>query len=117
MPGVDILASDAELKRVVQIQVMTKRKGDWHTSKRLANPQRDASQTHKRSRFWVFVHLGEGAASRYWVVPETDVVKIVRQGVATWKQRNPTSQSTHSAIRERSLTGWEEAWSIFEILP
>ena len=113
MPGVDILASDADGKRVVQIQVKTKRSGTWHTVKRTANLELD----RHAPRFWVFVDLGQEGAPRYWVVPETAIVEMVKQGVAVWKQRNPNSRSTHCAIREKSLTHWKGAWSILEILP
>jgi Holliday junction resolvase-like predicted endonuclease len=34
MPGIDILASNTSRDRIIQIQVKTKRSGDWHTSRR-----------------------------------------------------------------------------------
>ena len=120
MPGVDLLASDVNGESVLQIQVKTKRKGDWHTSKRLlARLEQDHQAIGSEARFWVFVELSEdvSASPRFWVVPEADVVKIGRKGIAAWKQRNPNSLSDHCAIRERNLCAWAGCWRSLPILP
>jgi len=72
--GIDILASDADAKRSVGIQVKT--------SQRVLNKK--AEQDIAENLFYVFVSLNRDKGAEYHVVPRQIVSKSVRESHATW---------------------------------
>jgi hypothetical protein len=77
--GIDILASDADAKRSVGIQVKTAQNGskEWMLNKK-------AEQDLADNLFYVFVNLSPGKSPEYHVVPRDVVSKVVRESHATW---------------------------------
>lgn len=122
MPKIDLLASNTDQTRTVQIQVKTRRGGNkWHSSivgcRRMKAPAAPSDVTS----FWVLVDLGGvDAAPRYWVVPdwwmrdniyEEHQAYLARHGGK--RARNP--DSTHHSVHEKRLEQWEGRWEILNI--
>ena len=78
--GIDIIASNEEGNKTVNIQVKTKSAGfkDWILSKK------SESITNK-NMFYVFVSLGEDTDNPdFYIVPTKDVANYVKKGHKKW---------------------------------
>jgi hypothetical protein len=86
-------ATKSNHSRTVELQVKTKRKGNWHTSTDEAKPTDTPVDLEDVRNFWVFVDFG--GAPRYWIVPD-------------WWIRN-------DIIDESRLKNWQNNWEILGI--
>ena len=119
MPGIDIIASDADHMRRVTLQVKTRTAGSWH-----AQVPRDAQQglpVSDESAFWAFVDLSAPApayfiAPRWWVrndIYEAHTAFLARHGGV----RPQTPESSHHAIRLPRIGQWRDRWDVLGIFP
>lgn len=121
MPHIDILACNQDQSRTVQIQVKTKRKGDWHTSIREGELTESPADPKDETVYWIFVDLGElNDPPKYWIVPgwwmRDDIYKahqayLERHGGK--RARNP--DSTHHSVNEKRLMQWRDRWDVIGI--
>ena len=117
MPGIDVMATDADRERTVYIQVETKRRGTWHASKKLAG------RSPRKDHFWVFVDLGltNTAKPKYWVVPEAWILSDIKDKDSEWRERHKEdytveSEPPHQAIGRDRLPGWSSGnWEIVDL--
>jgi len=122
MPRIDILASNTDQTRTVQIQVKSKRKGTWQAHFRLDQLEEAISRPEDPSRFWVLVDIGEDNSQppRHWIVPERRMLEIMcgkrREYLARpGDLRAKSPDWPHNAIVEKDLPqdardvegGWE----------
>lgn len=119
MKGIDLLASDAEHKRKISIQVKAKTSGTWH-----ANLARDA---HKRDedpaeeKFWIFVDLGAEQPA-FYIAPAWWVENDISQAHSAYLERNGgkrvvNNDSQHHAIPLSRIAHWRDRWDLLGILP
>ena len=119
MPGIDIIASDAEYVRRVTVQVKTRRAGSWH-----ARVPRDAEQglpIEDESALWAFVDLSTSTpayfiAPRWWVrndIYEAHNAFLARHGGV----RPQTPESSHHAIASARIEQWRDRWDVLGIFP
>jgi len=117
MPGIDLLASDAEHARTVYVQVKAKRSGTWHASTR-----RDAARREPvadENRFWVLIDLGLWPPS-FYVVPHWWMQNDIHEHHEAYLARhggrravNPSS--THHAIPASRVQDWRDRWDVLEL--
>ncbi len=122
-PRTDILASNLDQTKTVQIQVKTKRTGDWHTRSTVGKPREQIKASQVRDRFWGFVDLG-GAQPRYWIVPERWMLIHLYDSYQAYLrkhggQRARSPESTHQGITEKDIRRWAKGngWDRLGILP
>lgn len=119
MPGIDVIASDADHVRRVTIQVKTRTSGTWH-----ARVPRDAQQSlpvDDESAFWVFVDLSAESpaylvAPRWWIrndIFETHTAFLARHGGV----RPMSPESSHHAITLARIEQWRDRWDVLGIPP
>ena len=113
MPGIDILASDADHRRKVTIQVKTRTGGAWQTQITRghawdADPQDD--------RYWILVDLAPDhpdfyVMPAYWI--ENDILVEHEAYLARSGGTRPRSpRSTHHSIRTPRVVQWRDRWDI-----
>lgn len=119
MKGIDLLASDAEHKRKISIQVKSKTAGTWH-----ANASRDGhlrDEDPMEEKFWVFADLGI-RPPEYYIAPawwvENDIFEhhsayLARHG----GKRARGGGSPHHAIPASRLIDWKDRWDVLGIFP
>jgi len=118
MPGIDLLASDAEHERTVTVQIKTKTSGDWQTSiKRGVEWKKDP----KDKRYWVLVDLGTPAPT-YFVMPaywiENDILQTYREYIARHGgKRVKNEASTHHSITRKRVEQWRDRWDLLGLWP
>lgn len=118
MPGVDLLASDAERTRTVHIQVKTRMSGTWHSNIGHACPH---EVVEDEMTFWVFVDLATEPreyfiAPNWWVenaIFEEHQALLARHG----GQRPVSPESTHIGIRTALVAEWRDRWDLLGIFP
>jgi len=117
MPGIDILASDADHGHQITIQVKTRTGGDWQTTPRRG--QRHTKDPHD-NRFWVLVDLAPEHPD-YYVMPaywiENDIFKTHAAFVA--RHGGPESfehEWTHHKITTTRVKKWQDRWDILGIV-
>lgn len=117
MPGIDVLASDADHTRQITIQVKTRTSGTWH-----AQVPRDAEQgppVPDESAFWVFVDLAQERPQYYvtqrsWMrndIHEAHAAFLARHG----GRRPRTPGSSHHGITTGRITQWYDRWDLLRI--
>lgn len=119
MKGIDLLASDAEHKRKISIQVKCKTAGTWH-----ANAIRDGhaiGESPAEDKFWVFVDLGI-RPPEYYIAPawwvENDIHERHSEYLAQHGgKRARGGDSPHHAIPVSRLIAWKARWDVLGILP
>lgn len=118
MPGIDIIASDANHLRRITIQVKTRTSGTWH-----ARVPRDAEQTlpiDDESAFWAFVDLstdlpGYFLAPRWWI--RNDIYDVHAAFLGRHGGVRPVSpESGHHAIALARIEQWRDRWDVLGIL-
>lgn len=119
MPNIDILASDVEQTRAVQIQVKTKTTGTWHTSITRGEPR---SENFEERDFWILVDIGKDPEVRptYYVVPHWWMVNHIHvrhhERIAVHGGRrlvNPDAK--HFAITRKNVADWRDRWDLLGI--
>jgi hypothetical protein len=116
MKGIDLLASDAQVDRVVKIQVKTKTRGTWQTTTREGHPQQ---KRRNETRFWVLVDLGP-AMPEFYVMPawwiENDIHTAHEQYLAKHGgHRARSDESTHHSIPVHRIQNWKDRWDVLRI--
>lgn len=96
--GIDILASDADAKRSVGIQVKTTQRSskEWMLNKK-------AEKDSAANLFYVFVNLNHGKAPEYHIVPRATVAKYIREDYAAWMKvprRDGKSHDPDNTLRK-----------------
>ena len=108
---IHLVAADAQGRPKVRFRVKSKRRGTWQASCNdgEAQPQRPPTPT-----FWVFVDL-ESTPNRFFLMPDADARRMIHREHRKYLDRhggrragNP--DSTHHAIREATLSGWDADW-------
>jgi hypothetical protein len=119
MPNIDILASDVEQTRTVQIQVKTKTAGSWHTSIVRGEPR---VENPDERTFWVLVDIGRDpeSAPSYWIVPDWWMANHIhmryQQSIAAHGgQRLNNPDSKHFAIIKKNVAAWRDRWDLLAI--
>lgn len=119
MPRIDIVASNVDRTREVNIQVKTRRSGSWHTS--MDEGRRRRRPRGEEKNFWVFVDLADNNAEPiYYVVPDWWMRNDIFHAHRAYLRRhggkraiNPRSK--HHAIHVRRLVQWENRWNILKV--
>lgn len=106
-------ASNSDRNRTIQIQVKTKRKGNWHSNTDEAEEIETPPNPKDVRKFWVFVDLSDG--QRYWVVPDwwmrNDIHEAHQAYLARYGgRRAKTQDSNHHSIDEKRLEQWQDKW-------
>jgi hypothetical protein len=114
MPGIDLLATDAELKRAVYIQVKTRMSGTWQADNRIGRRHRRRSVASETT-FFVFVDLIDPARPEFYVVPkswfEDWMAKENEAYLASHGGARPVNPNSHHAgIRLESIAEWKDQW-------
>ena len=118
MPNIDIIASNLEQTKTANIQVKTKRKGDWQTTTKLGKKQ---NRRPKETNFWVFVDLKDlDQLPDYYVVPDwwirNDIYERHQEYIKRYKgKRKINPASTHHSINNRRIEKWKNRWDILKI--
>ena len=118
IPNFDIIASNREQTRAVQIQVKTKRtKGVWHASSDHGRPR--GKPKNEEIRFWVLVDLSKplGELPDFYVIPEywvqNDIHKNHTAYLAKHGGKRPSgSESKHHSITMKRVEQWKGRWDI-----
>ncbi len=109
--GIDILATNADATKSVNIQVKSSqgKSRRWLLNKR-------AETYHARDLFYVFVNLrGEMDRPEFFIVPSKVVAKFVKEGYAEWRatpgrnwqKRNDTCMRVFVDKDDEYLERWE----------
>lgn len=120
MPNIDIIASNSDKTRVVNIQVKTKRSPSWQTS--IDQGKRCNKLRMPETSFWVLVHLDDSREHpQYWIVPKwwisNNIYEVHRKYLMRHgghRARNPKSK--HHAIDMKRIAQWKDRWDILGIL-
>ncbi len=114
--GIDILASDADAKRSVGIQVKTTQGSAkaWVLNKK-------AEQDIAENLFYVFVNLNHGKPPEYHVVPRQDVSNFVREGHAAWLKTPGRAGRAHVDTPMRKFSDraekYRDRWDLLGLDP
>lgn len=111
-------ASNSDRSRTVQIQVKTKRKGNWHSKTDEAEIIKTTPNPKDVKKFWVFVDLSAGR--RYWVVPDWWIRNDIHEAHQAYLERHggrraKTLGSNHHSIDEKRLEQWQDKWETLGI--
>ena len=116
MPGIDILAPDAQHDRKVTIQVKTRTTGDWQTS---INRGRRWESDPLDGRYWALVDLSHEQPAyflmpAYWI---EDNIASVHDAYVTQhggvRPNQPTSK--HHRITTGRVEQWRDCWGVLGI--
>ena len=113
MPAIDILASNMERSRTVQIQVKTRRSGSWQTKITEGRPSRE--NPHETA-FWVFVDIAS-SIPLYYVCPDWWIRNDIHMNHQAYLQRHGGTRaknpaSLHHGITRKRIERWEGRWDI-----
>ncbi|PIP29725.1 hypothetical protein COU12_01165 [Candidatus Jorgensenbacteria bacterium CG10_big_fil_rev_8_21_14_0_10_54_38] len=112
-PDIDILASSADGKKTVSIQVKA---GRLTTGGFIVG--REKMRSFGRSSFYVFVSLKEGAEKGYWIIPQSVVARITESDYQRWIKGRParskraprTFQWKH--LKSRRFQKYHDNWGV-----
>jgi len=115
---IHLYATNSNHSRTVELQVKTKRKGNWHTRTDEAKPTDTPMDLEDARNFWVFVDLG--GAPRYWIVPDEWIRHDIHEAHQQYLNqhgghRAQNDASNHHAINESRLEKWQNNWGILGI--
>jgi hypothetical protein len=118
MKGIDLIASDVNHMRKIDIQVKTKTAGAWQTTILRGEERTDPGD--ERS-FWVLVDL-RPAGPEYYVVPtwwmQNDIHTAHGEYLAKrGGNRAKNNESTHHAIPMGRVKQWKDRWDVLGIFP
>lgn len=118
-PRVDVVATDPDQHRSVNVQVKTSTSGRWHGNIDRLRSERDSAAS---SDFIIFVHLGsEEHSPTYYVCPMREFAAQHCQGHEDWIKRHggtrPKSpESKHTLVTADGIEQWRERWDLLGIL-
>jgi len=120
MQGIDLLATDATIRRKIDIQVKTKTSRTWQTTTNHAKPHPGSEDD---GRFWILVDLHkDGSSPDYYVMParwmENDIHTAHEEYLAKHEgRRAKNSKSTHHSIPLARVQPWKDRWDVLGIFP
>ena len=143
VPGIDVVATDDDLKHTAYIQVKTSRgDGRWHMSQRhgwdnitlagcpkngkcpkTCTPSMKEPIAGKPDHFWVFVSLTHDGAQQYYVVEDGRVRKMMRKGYEAYLKQHggqkpgKNHDSLHALLTNKDLQDWKDNWEILGLWP
>jgi len=111
-------ATNSNHSRTVEIQVKTKRKGNWHTRTDEAKPTDTPLDLENVRNFWVFVYLG--GTPKYWIVPDCWIRNDIHEAHQQYLNKHggyrpKNDASNHHSINESRLENWQNNWGILGI--
>ena len=142
VPGIDIIATDVDRKRMVYIQVKTRRwKGNWHSHLKHGwaeitlrgcpkngtcsidcTPQLEQRIPGKPDHYWVFVTLLQEGGQRYYVVPDDHVrAELIRNGHLAYLARKGGQRpgkdhdNLHRSFSQQEVQEWENRWDLLNV--
>ncbi len=113
MPGIDILASDAEHLRTITLQVKTRTTGDWQTS---STRGRLWAGDPGDDRFWALVDLS-AEHPVYFLLPAYWIENDIKSTDDAFRALHVPRVSTHHAIKTARVEQWRDRWDVLGILP
>ena len=139
VPGIDIVATDDDMKRTAYIQVKTKRghsnwqiglehgwakitpygcSGDGNCPE-TCTPSLEEPIPGKPDRFWVFVSLIKNGGQRYYVLTDDEVRRHLVRGLHLdyleergGQRPGKKHDSLHHSFKDKDLQGWEDKWEV-----
>ena len=120
MKGIDLLASDANHDRKIDIQVKTKTAGAWQT--RIRTDTRRAKPDDVKS-FWILVDLHkDGRVPDYYIVPTWWMVNDIIDAHQAYLDKHggnraKNNKSTHHSIPVSRVARWKGRWDELRIFP
>jgi len=115
MPRTDLVASNVDQTRTVNVQVKTRRAGSWQASTKHGHPsKRKPNETH----FWVLVDiLDNKEVPEYYIMPEwwirNNIDEAHKAYLAKHGGKRPRgSESTHHSISPKRIEQWKDRWEI-----
>ena len=119
VPGIDVVATDDDMKRMAYIQVKTKRgNGNWHMSLRhgwekitlakcpgngkcpkTCTPSLDEPIAGKPDHFWVFVSLSKDGGQQYYVLADDKVRDQLREDHKAYLKKHCGQRHGKTTIR------------------
>jgi hypothetical protein len=120
IPNFDIISSNREQTRAIQIQVKTKRtKGAWQASITQGRPRR---KSRDEIRFWILVDMSKplGELPDFYIMPEywiqNDIHKHHTAYLAKHGGKRPSgSESKHTRISMNRVEQWKGRWDILGV--
>lgn len=137
VPEIDIVATDDEGKRIAHIQVKTKRAGNWHLGLRhgwssitLSRCPKDGSCSKdctpklcdpilgKEHHYWIFVSLRKGAGQNYYIIPDGEVRRLVRDNHLVYLDKHGGQRagnnhdSLHHSFSDKHIEAWLDKWDV-----
>ena len=111
-------ATNSNHSRTVELQVKTKRKGNWHTRTDEAKPTDTPLDLEDVRNFWAFVDLGD--APRYWIVLDWWIRNDIHEAHQQYLNKHgghraKNDDSNHHSIDESRLENWQNKWEILGI--
>jgi hypothetical protein len=118
MPKIDLIASNLDQSRLVNIQVKAKRTGTWQTS--IEEGKRCGKPRGPEISFWILVAISVKEYPEFWIIPEWWIRNnIYKTHQAYLKKhdgrRKYGSESKHHSIDEKRIKQWKERWDILGI--
>jgi len=121
IPNFDIIASNREQSRAVQIQVKSKRtKGVWQTTTNHGKPRRKPKD---ETRFWILVDMSGpiGQLPEFYIVPEywmqNDIYKAHNEYLKKHRGDRPINpKATHHSIPIKRVEQWKDKWEVLKVL-
>ena len=115
---IHLYATNSNHSRTVELQVKTKRKGNWHTRTDEAKPTDTPLNLKNVRNFWVFVDLG--GTLRYWIVPDCWIRNDIHEAHQQYLNKHgghraQNDASNHHSIDESRLENWQNNWEILGI--
>jgi len=110
--------TNSNQSRTVELQVKTKRKGNWHTRTDEAKPSGTPMALEDVRHFWVFVDLG--GTPRYRIVPNGWIRNDFHEAHQQYLNKHgghraQNDDSNHHSIHESRLENWQNTWDILGI--
>ena len=115
MPKIDILVSNLDQTRIVQIQVKTRRTGTWHSSD---DEGRKYNRRPNETNFWIFVDIEKkDEPPEYYIVPDWWMRNDIYEKCRDWLKKHEGKRSTskHHGIDKKRIEQWKDRWDILRI--
>ncbi|MDQ7837142.1 MAG: hypothetical protein RDU59_01425 [Thermodesulfobacteriota bacterium] len=120
MPRTDILASNSDQTRTINIQVKTRRCGTWQTS---IDEGKKGTPLADEISFWIFVDIEKlDSPPVYYIVPDSwmrnDIYEVHQTYLARHgESRAHNSKSKHHGITAKRIEQWKGRWDLLGIFP
>lgn len=119
MPRIDVMASNTERTRTINIQVKTCRSGDWQTS---IDEGKKCDTVQDETRFWIFVHLGpDTKPAEYFVVSDWWIRNNIYENHQSYLAKHAGTRAInpkakHHSIKSTRIEEWKDRWDLLEII-